>query len=62
VIDAAGELRYMGGIDSIATTDVSDIAKAEPYLKEAMLAVADGKPVAHAVTRPYGCGIKYGSG
>jgi peroxiredoxin len=62
VIDATGELRYMGGIDSIATTDVSDIAKAEPYLKEAMLAVADGKPVAHAVTRPYGCGIKYGSG
>jgi peroxiredoxin len=62
VIDAKGELRYMGGIDSIATTDVSDIAKAEPYLKEAMLAVVDGQPVAHAVTRPYGCGIKYGSG
>jgi peroxiredoxin len=62
VIDAKGELRYMGGIDSIATTDVSDIAKAEPYLKEAMLAVVDGQPVAHPVTRPYGCGIKYGSG
>jgi peroxiredoxin len=62
VIDAKGELRYMGGIDSIATTDASDIAKAEPYLKEAMLAVVDGQPVAHAVTRPYGCGIKYGSG
>jgi peroxiredoxin len=61
VIDAKGELRYMGGIDSIATTEVSDIAKAEPYLKEAMLAVVDGQPVAHAVTRPYGCGIKYGS-
>jgi peroxiredoxin len=62
VIDTKGELRYMGGIDSIATTDVSDIAKAEPYLKEAMLAVVDGQPVAHPVTRPYGCGIKYGSG
>jgi peroxiredoxin len=62
VIDAKGELRYMGGIDSIATTEVSDIAKAEPYLKEAMLAVVDGQPVAHPVTRPYGCGIKYGSG
>ena len=62
VIDAKGELRYMGGIDSIPTTDVSDIAKAEPYLKEAMLAVVDGQPVAHAVTRPYGCGVKYGSG
>lgn len=59
VIDARGDLRYMGGIDSIATTDVSDIAKAEPYLKEAMLAVVDGRPVAHPVTRPYGCSVKY---
>jgi peroxiredoxin len=62
VIDSKGELRYMGGIDSIATTDVADIAKAEPYLKEAMLAVVDGQPVTHPVTRPYGCSIKYGSG
>ncbi len=59
VIDARGDLRYMGGIDSIATTDVADIPHAEPYLKEAMLAVTDGKPVAHPVTRPYGCSIKY---
>jgi peroxiredoxin len=59
VIDAKGELRYMGGIDSIATADISDIPKAEPYLKEAMLAVVDDQPVAHPVTRPYGCGVKY---
>jgi peroxiredoxin len=59
VIDKNGALQYMGGIDSIATADVSDIANAEPYLKEAMLAVAQGAPVAHAVTRPYGCSIKY---
>jgi len=38
---------------------VSDIPKAEPYLKEAMLAVAQGKPVAHTVTNPYGCSVKY---
>ena len=62
VIDAKGELRYMGGIDSIATSDVSDIAKAEPYLKEALLAVLDGQPVAHPITRPYGCSVKYASG
>jgi peroxiredoxin len=59
VVDAQGELRYMGGIDSIATADVADIRSAEPYLKEAMLAVADDKPVAHPVTRPYGCSVKY---
>jgi peroxiredoxin len=59
VIDAKGELRYMGGIDSIATPEVSDIPKAEPYLKEAMLAVVDNQPVAHPATRPYGCAVKY---
>jgi peroxiredoxin len=59
VIDRTGMLQYMGGMDSIATADVSDIANAEPYLKEAMLAVVDGKPVQHPVTKPYGCSIKY---
>jgi peroxiredoxin len=59
VIDTQGELRYMGGIDSIATPDAADIAKAEPYFKDAMLAVIDNRPVAHPVTRPYGCGVKY---
>ncbi|HME38797.1 MAG TPA: redoxin domain-containing protein [Steroidobacteraceae bacterium] len=59
VIDKNGALQYMGGIDSIATADVSDIPRAEPYLKEAMLAVAQGSPVAHAVTTPYGCSVKY---
>lgn len=59
VIDRDGVLRYMGGIDSIASADAADIARAEPYLKEAMLAVADRQPVAHAVTTPYGCSVKY---
>jgi hypothetical protein len=59
VVDKNGALQYMGGIDSIATADVDDIPKAEPYLKEAMLAVAQGGPVAHPVTKPYGCSIKY---
>jgi len=59
VIDKNGALQYMGGIDSIATADVSDIPHAEPYLKEAMLAVVQGRPVPHAVTTPYGCSIKY---
>ncbi len=59
VIDKNGMLRYMGGIDSIATTDEADIARAEPYLKEAMLAVSAGDPVPHPVTKPYGCSIKY---
>jgi peroxiredoxin len=59
VIDKDGALKYMGGIDSLATTDETDIARAEPYLKEAMLAVALGNPPPHAVTKPYGCAVKY---
>jgi hypothetical protein len=59
VIDKNGALQYMGGIDSIATADAGDIPQAEPYLKEAMLAVAQGSPVAHPVTKPYGCSVKY---
>jgi peroxiredoxin len=59
VIDKEGMLRYMGGIDSIATTNEADIARAEPYLKEAMLAVAAGGPAPHPVTKPYGCSIKF---
>ena len=59
IIDKDGTLQYMGGIDSLATTDEADIARAEPYLKEAMLAVAAGNPAPHPVTKPYGCSIKY---
>src|SRR5713226_8761978 len=59
VIDKNGALQYVGGIDSIATADAGDIPNAEPYLKEAMLAVTQGSPVAHAVTKPYGCSVKY---
>jgi peroxiredoxin len=59
VIDKNGALQYMGGMDSIATTDDADIPRAEPYLKEAMLAVVQGNPAPHPVTKPYGCSIKY---
>jgi hypothetical protein len=59
VIDRDGVLRYMGGIDSIANADTGDIPKAEPFFKEAMLAVIDGQPVTHPVSTPYGCSVKY---
>ena len=59
VIDKNGSLQYMGGMDSIASANAADIARAEPYLKEAMLAVAQGNPAPHAATKPYGCSIKY---
>lgn len=59
VVSADGVLRYMGGIDSIRSSRVDDVARAEPFLRDAMLAVAEGRPVAQATTPPYGCVIKY---
>lgn len=59
VIDTNGALAYMGGIDSIASADVEDIAKATPYLADATDAVLAGEPVAEPVTKPYGCSVKY---
>lgn len=61
VIRPDGVLAYMGGADSIASTRVEDIKKAEPYAREAIEAVVAGKPVAHPLTRPYGCTVKYSS-
>ncbi|WP_084570732.1 redoxin domain-containing protein [Methylosinus sp. PW1] len=59
IIDAKGVLRYVGGIDSIPSTHVADVPKAQPLFEEAFLAVSQGRPVKNAVTRPYGCSVKY---
>jgi peroxiredoxin len=59
VIDKNGILQYMGGIDSIPTAKVEDIAKATPHFANAMRAVLAGTAVNPAVTKPYGCSIKY---
>jgi len=61
VIKPDGTLAYMGGADSIASTRVEDIQKAQPYARQAVEAVVAGKPVAHPTTRPYGCTVKYSS-
>ena len=61
VIDAKGVLRYAGGIDSIASPRVEDIQKADPLFKTALESVLKGESVAQAVTRPYGCSVKYKS-
>jgi hypothetical protein len=59
VVDQNGMLAYMGGIDSIASTNAADIQKAEPYAREAIEAVANKQSVQKPVTRPYGCNVKY---
>jgi peroxiredoxin len=58
IIDPAGTLIYMGGIDSIASTDVEDLQTAKPYVRLALAEAMAGKPVSTPSTRPYGCSIK----
>jgi len=59
VVAPDGTLIYMGGIDSIASTDTDDIAQATPYVKVALAEAMGGKPVSNASTKPYGCSVKY---
>ena len=59
VIGADGVLGYMGGADSIASTKVEDLARAVPHARNAITAIAAGRAAPEAVTRPYGCVVKY---
>lgn len=55
VIDGEQKIAYMGAIDD--NVDPAKVEKA--YLKNALLAVLDGKPVPSGETRPRGCPIAY---
>ncbi len=59
IIDPEGTLLYMGGIDSIPSSNPADIPEATNYVREAMTAIAAGDPVPNPITRAYGCSVKY---
>lgn len=59
IIDPAGTLVYMGGIDDIPSANPDDIARATQYVRVALAEVLDGDAVSDPVTRPYGCSVKY---
>lgn len=59
VIDKNGIVAYEGAIDSIASTDTSDIAKADNYIAQALDAMMEGREVKVKKSKPYGCSVKY---
>ncbi len=59
LIDEAGQLVYMGGIDSITTANPADIPRATQYVRVALQERAAGQSISAPVTRPYGCSVKY---
>ena len=61
IVDPQGRLIYAGGIDSIASSDAGDIKKAVNYVRQGLNEALAGKPLSAAVTRPYGCSVKYSS-
>jgi peroxiredoxin len=56
VIDAKGNLAYMGALDDDAQGGKE---KVRNYVTEAVEALAKGSAVATATTDPYGCSVKY---
>jgi len=61
IIDADGTLRFMGGIDNMPSASWGTVKGAKNYVRAALDDMAAGRDVAEAVTRPYGCSVKYGS-
>ncbi len=59
VIDAKGNVAYMGAIDNKPTANQADIEAATNYVADALESLQDGKPVAVASTQSYGCSVKY---
>ena len=61
VIDPSGKLIYQGALDDKPTPDPASLRTADNYLNDALNAAMAGKPVAVAVTKPYGCAVHYGN-
>ena len=59
IVGPDGMLGYMGGADSIASTRDADLARATPYVRNALTALAAGRPAPDPATRAYGCTVKY---
>jgi peroxiredoxin len=61
IIDKAGKVAYMGGIDDRPYADPASLKGARNYVAAALADLKAGRPVAVAVSKPYGCSVKYGS-
>jgi hypothetical protein len=61
IVDKAARLVYMGGIDDRPFDDPASLKGATNYVTAALADLKAGRPIAKAVTRPYGCAVKYAS-
>lgn len=61
VIAKDGTLAYQGAIDDQPSASQAMTTSAHNYVKAALVALKEGKPVTSSKTEPYGCGVKYAS-
>jgi peroxiredoxin len=61
IIDRAGRLAYMGGIDDRPYADPESLKGARNYVAEALADLKAGRPVAQPLSAPYGCSVRYAS-
>jgi peroxiredoxin len=59
VIDAEGNLAYMGAIDDNSSPRIETVEGANNYVKAAITSLKAGEAVEVAQTPPYGCSVKY---
>lgn len=59
IVNPEGKVIYTGAIDSIASADKDDIIKATNYVATGLDEALAGKPLDKAVSKPYGCSVKY---
>jgi peroxiredoxin len=59
IIDKAGNLAYMGAIDSNSSANTADVSGATNHVVVALDEMLAGKPVSTPETKAYGCSVKY---
>jgi hypothetical protein len=59
VVDPAGRLVYAGAIDDTPSTNPEDAKTARNYVVLALQALKAGRPISPALTKSYGCSVKY---
>ncbi|MES2913006.1 MAG: thioredoxin family protein [Pseudomonadota bacterium] len=59
IVNPQGQLVYAGAIDSIASSRADDIKTATNFVRQGLTESLAGKPVSVAVSRAYGCSVKY---
>ncbi len=59
VVDPQQKIVYAGAIDDKESTNPKDVPDAKNYVSAALDAGMNGKPIATAISKPYGCGVKY---